>query len=68
MLRSGLREERQEKREVRSMLVAVYVSPLGKEYSHALHPKVHECINTQLCVLSVRQSSGLQLACSPLAH
>ena len=35
---------------------------------HAFHPKVHECINTELCVLCSRQSSGLQLACSTLAH
>ena len=59
---------KREKREFRSMLVAVCVSSLGKEYSHVLHPKVHECISTELCVLCSRQSSGLQLACSTLAH
>ena len=53
---------KREKRESRSMLDAVCVPSLGKEYSHALHPKVHECINTELCVLCARQSSGLQLA------
>ena len=54
--------------EIRNMLDAVCLPPLGKEYSHASHPKVHEFINTELCVLCARQSSGLQLDCSPLSH
>ena len=59
---------KREKREFRSILFAVCVSPLRKENSHALHPKVHESIITELCVLCARQSSGLQLACFTLAH
>ena len=42
---------------------------LGEEIQpHALPPKVHECINTMLCVLCARQSSVMQLACTALAH
>jgi len=64
MLRSVLREERQKKREFRSMLDAVFVcaSFVDENQPHALHPNVHECINTRLFVLCARQSSGLQLA------
>ena len=57
-----------EKREFKSILVAVCESPLRKENGNALHPKVHESINTELCFLCARQSSGLHFACSTLAH
>ena len=57
---------KKEKSEFRSMLDAV--SPLGNCYSQAFHPKVHKCINTELCVLCARQNSGLQLACSALDY
>ena len=68
MLRSELREERQKKRESRSMLDAVCVPPLGEKYSPM--PCTQKCrsASSQLCVLCSRQSRGLQLACSPLAH
>ena len=49
-------------------MLCVCAPPLDKECSDAMHTKVHECINTRLCVLCARQSSGLQLDCSPLAH
>jgi len=70
MLRSVLRGERQIKRELRTMLDAVCVcASCGDEIQlHALQAKVHWCINTRLCVVCARQSSGLQLACSLFAH
>ena len=50
------------------MLDAVCAS-LGEEIMpHALQPKVHECSITRLFVLCAKKSSGLQLACSSLAH
>jgi len=40
---------------------------IGEEiYTHALHSKVHDCINTSPCVMCARHSSRLQLACSNL--
>ena len=68
MLLCVLREEREKEREFRSMLDAVCVSVVERKQPYALHPKVYECINTELCVLCARQSSGLQLACSTIAH
>jgi len=69
MLRSVLREERQKKRGAQEHAGCFVCASLGEEIQpHALPPKVHECINTRLCVLCARQSSELQFACSPLAH
>ena len=42
--------------------------PWKNKYSHALNSNMQQCINIDLCVLLARQSSGLQLACSPPAH
>ena len=73
MFRSLLTETyRMRKRGVsRSMLCAVCVFvcvPREKKCRHTFNLKVHECISTEIKVLFARQSSGLQLACFPLAH
>jgi len=63
MLRGSLREERQKKSGAQEHAGCCVCASLGEEIQpHALQPKVHECINTRLCVLCARQSSGLQLA------
>ena len=64
MLRGALRERKIEKergvQEHAGCCVCIF---LEEEYSHALHPKVHECINAKLlfCV------QGTSVGCSLLA-
>ena len=68
ILRSSLREQWQ-KKGAQEQAGCCECDSLGEEiHPHDLQPKLHECIITRLCVLCATQSSGLQLACSPLCH